>query len=113
MKDVADSIIHNWDWLKGKLDNDWDGFVSDSRKAIDRFNKNKDISSFENALLDSLGKTNKVEDFVKGCRMATNEPAPTKDEDMVQNSVNELAKKVRKEKTQNDSQISPDENSAD
>ena len=99
MKNFADGINDNWDWLKGKLDdNNWHTFLADSQKAINQFNINNDLSLFEKSLIESLEKTNKVADFLRGCRMATNEPAPTQDEDLVQNSVDELAKKVAKEK---------------
>lgn len=97
MKNFANGIIHNWDWLRGKLGEDWDIFLADSQKAINQFNVNKDRPLFEKNLIESLEKTNKVADFVRGCRIATNEPAPTQDEDLVQNSVNELAEKVKQE----------------
>ncbi len=100
MKIFADGINDNWDWLKKKLgDDNWNTFLVDSQKAIDQFKIEKNISSFEKTIIESLEKTDKVADFLRGCRMATNKPAPTKDEDLVQNSVNELAEKIKQEKT--------------
>ena len=99
MNNFADGINHNWEWLRGKLGDDWDEFLADSQKAINQFNSNQDLASFEKALIESLEKTNKVGDFLRGCRMATNEAEPTKPEDLVQNSVDELADKIEKEKS--------------
>ena len=99
MKNFADGINDNWDWLRGKLGDDWDAFLADSQKAINQFNINKNLGLFEKTLIESLEKTNKVSDFLRGCKMATNEAEPTKPEDLVQNSVDELAEKVRQEQT--------------
>ena len=99
MKNFADNINNNWDWLKKNLgDDDWDKFLADSQKAINQFNINKEFSTFEQSLADSLRKTNKVSNFL-GLKMATNEAESSKPEDLVQNSVNELAEKIAEEKT--------------
>ena len=106
MKNFADIINNNWDWLKKKLgDDNWSNFLADCQTAINQFNINEDFSTFDTTILDSLGNINKVlsnenkiTDFLGGCKMGTNKPAPTKDDDLVQNSVDELAKKIAEEK---------------
>ena len=106
MKNIADNIRINWDWLKKKLgDDNWSKFLADCQTAFDQFNTDKDFSSFNTTILDSLSNINKVlsnenkiTDFLGGCKMGTNKPAPTQDDDLVQNSVDELAKKIAEEK---------------
>ena len=94
-ENCADRINYEWKWLREKLGNDWNRFLADCQMAIDQFNLTKDFPSFEKALSDSLEKTNKVDDFVHVCRMGTDDSARTQPEDLVKNSVDELAKKVK------------------
>lgn len=99
MKNVADSIVLNWEWLKMRLGSDWDEFLADCQIAVDHFNHNQNAASFDRIILNSLSQTRKVDDFVNGCRMGTTEASPTQTEDSIKNEVDNLAQRVAQERT--------------
>ena len=96
MKNVADSIVLNWEWLKGRLGSDWDQFLADCQIAVDHFNCNQNLSSFERIILNSLSQTRKVDAFLEGMKMGTTEASP-QTEDSVKNEVDKLAQRVEQE----------------
>lgn len=114
----------NWGYIKSKFSAaEWDGFVADCRKALAKHESAQDLKKLEAEIETSLRKSDEGKLILQlfkntldavGTRLAGNAPKDSHPTDAVQNSVDELADKVEKEKSAEvkggDSQARPAKN---
>jgi len=114
----------NWDYIKSKFSAaEWNGFVVDCRKALAKHGSAQDMKKLEAEIKVSLGKSGEGRLILQlfkntvdavGVRFPRNFPKDSHPTDAVQNSVDELADKVEKEKSSDleggDSQSRPPKN---